>query len=102
MTAHEIQLLRRRAGIGGQVVKSSVKKAFKANLRDKLQWEQGREAISVIMNSPIEQQASAIGARLEAGVSGSTNMMFVAAKNLIRLLPRVRSLVHEDTAKSAS
>lgn len=82
LTAHEIQLLRRRAGLDGGVVKSSVKKAFKAAARDKLQWEQGREAISVVMNSPVEQAATAIGARLEAGVSGSTNMMFVAAKNL--------------------
>lgn len=57
-------------------------KTFNGNANDKLGWEQGREALNVIFNSTLEKEARSIGARLEAGISGSTNMMFAAAKNL--------------------
>lgn len=48
----------------------------------RIQWEQGREAISVMINSDVDKQASDIGARLEAGISGSTGMMLAGAKNV--------------------
>ena len=83
LTSHEILLIKERRGeVVGNSLTSKQKKAFKAKKDDKLEWEQGRDAIMVMFNSTVEKQASEIGARLEAGISGSTNMMFAAAKNL--------------------
>ena len=83
LTSDEIRLLReRQLGVDPGPINRSAKRAFKARADDKLSWEQGRDAIAVLLNSPVDQTASAIGARLEAGISGSTGMMYVAAKNL--------------------
>ena len=83
LTADEIRLLRlRQTGVDPGHINRGAKRAFKANADDKLSWEQGRDAIAVLLNSPVDQAAALIGARLEAGVSGSTGMMFAAAKNL--------------------
>lgn len=82
LTAHEIQLLRQRKGEGDGPVGALRKRLYKANTREKLMWEQGREAYTVLLNSSFERAAAEIGARLEAGLSGSASMMFTAAKNL--------------------
>ena len=83
LTADEIRLLRQRQlQVDPGPINKTAKRAFKARADDKLSWEQGRDAIAVLLNSPVDQAAAAIGARLEAGVSGSTGMMFAAAKNL--------------------
>ena len=83
LTADEIRLLRlRQTGVDPGHINRGAKRAFKANADDKLSWEQGRDAIAVLLNSPVDQAAALSGARLEAGVSGSTGMMFAAAKNL--------------------
>jgi hypothetical protein len=83
LTSHEILLIQERGGAPPlDALSKREKQRFKARADDKIAWEQGREAIMVMLNSQVEKAADAIGARLEAGVSGSTNMMFVAAKNL--------------------
>lgn len=83
LTSDEIRLLRlRQTGVDPGALNRSAKRAFKARADDKLSWEQGRDAIAVLLNSPVDQAAADIGARLEAGISGSTGMMYVAAKNL--------------------
>lgn len=82
LTAHEIQLLRQRRGKGGAEVGKYRKWRFKNQREKTLLWEQGREAYTVFLNSPFEKAAAEIGARLEAGLSGSAAMMFTAAKNL--------------------
>ncbi len=83
LTADEIRLLQtRQTGVDPGALNSRAKSAFKARGDDQLSWEQGRDAIAVLLNSPVDRAAEDIGARLEAGVSGSTSMMYVAAKNL--------------------
>ena len=83
LTSAEIRLLKQRAGQNpGKYTTGSEKRAFKAATTDKILWEQGREAIKVMDNSAVDRNARSIMARLEAGVSGSTNMMLVASKSL--------------------
>ena len=56
---------------------------FKADKKDtKILWEQGREYYDVILNSEVDRQATKIKARLEAGISGSTDLLLHAANNL--------------------
>lgn len=93
LTAHEIQLLQQRRGKGGAEVGKYRKWRFKGQREKTLLWEQGREAYTVLLNSPLEKAASEICARLEAGVSGSAAMMFTAAKNLgLREIETLRKL----------
>ena len=83
LTADEIRLLRARGiGVDPGPIDRRAKRRFKAHAADKIPWEQGRDAIAVMLNSQVHRDAEAIGARLEAGVSGSTGMMYAAAKNL--------------------
>lgn len=83
LTDEEILMIKERRG---EAVSSSLSReartAFKAKPGDKIAWEQGREAIMVMFNSKVEKDAESLRARLEAGISGSTGMMFAAAKNL--------------------
>lgn len=82
LTSHEIQLLQQRRRKGDGAIGKYRKWRFKSQRKKMLLWEQGREAYTVFVNSPLEKAATEIGARLEAGVSGSASMMFTAAKNL--------------------
>ncbi|BAY20852.1 hypothetical protein NIES2100_05960 [Calothrix sp. NIES-2100] len=59
------------------------KNKFNADKKDtKIFWEQGREYYDVILNSEVDKQATKIKARLEAGISGSTDLLLHAANNL--------------------
>jgi hypothetical protein len=83
LTDEEILLIKQRRGENvGSSLSTGARNAFKANPGDKIDWEQGREAIRVMFNSKVEKDAESLRARLEAGISGSTGMMFAAAKNL--------------------
>nr|WP_256489474.1 DUF4157 domain-containing protein [Pleionea sp. CnH1-48] len=87
LTDQEKELLYERAGVGANTWYQSMFgpsrfDRLKTATGDHVQWEQGREAISVMINSRVDKQAQAIGARLEAGVSGSTAMMMAGAKNV--------------------
>lgn len=88
LTAAEVRMLKSRGE-----AKTKDKTKFKSHPDNIIAWEQGRDAIVVFANSRVEQMAEQIGARLEAGISGSTNMMFVAAKNIgITNLPDLQKL----------
>jgi hypothetical protein len=83
LTDEEKELLYTRAGVdNGWHLWTTRFGRLKTATNDHIQWEQGREAISVMINSEVDKQAQAIGARLEAGISGSTAMMLAGAKNI--------------------
>ncbi|MGI2112291.1 eCIS core domain-containing protein [Shewanella frigidimarina] len=84
LTDEEKELLYERAEIQTSYNPFSASKfnRLQTATNGKIQWEQGREAIAVMINSDIDKQARQIGARLEAGISGSTGMMLVGAKNV--------------------
>jgi hypothetical protein len=56
--------------------------AYKGRKGDKLPWEQGGQYFDVIPNSDVDLKAAEIRARLEAGVSGSTDLMLHTAQEL--------------------
>ena len=58
------------------------RKKFMKDKKAKIAWEQGREFYDVILNSKVDQEAAKLKARLEAGISGSTDLMLHAAQNL--------------------
>lgn len=55
---------------------------FKNDANAKIRWEQGSEFYDVIPTSTVAREAAALKMRLEAGVSGSTDLMLHASKNL--------------------
>lgn len=59
-----------------------MKEKFKKDKDAKIRWEQGREYYDVILNSKVDQEAAKFKARLDAGISGSTDLMLHAAENL--------------------
>jgi len=84
LTDEEKELLYERSNIQSSFNPLAASKfdRLQAATNGHIQWEQGREAISIMINSDVDKQARNIGARLEAGVSGSTGMMLVGAKNV--------------------
>jgi hypothetical protein len=55
---------------------------FKSDPQSKVGWEQGGEYYEVIPGTATDKEANDIGMRLEAGVSGSTDLMLHAVENL--------------------
>jgi hypothetical protein len=82
LTVAEIQQLKQNAGKPVGAVDDAKRGRFVAKGVRKIPWEQGREGIDVFPNSEVERQATAIHARLDAGISGSTDLMMHAAQNL--------------------
>ncbi|MEO5899557.1 MAG: DUF4157 domain-containing protein [Ilumatobacteraceae bacterium] len=58
----------------------------------KVEWEQGREYYSVVVNSAVDKAAAKVRARLEAGISGSTDLILHAAQNLGLSMEKQRKL----------
>ncbi|MGN8035034.1 eCIS core domain-containing protein [Chitinophaga sp. 22321] len=66
---------------------------FKADPATKLPWSQGGEYFDIKLGSDSAREASTINARLEAGISGSTDLMLHAAQNLgIKNLSMLKTL----------
>jgi hypothetical protein len=56
--------------------------AYKSKGAEKIPWEQGGSYFDVIANSDVDTKAAEIRGRLEAGVSGSTDLMLHTAQEL--------------------
>jgi Domain of unknown function (DUF4157) len=83
LTSSEIRNLYKRRGEQVPGMSLSDKKKYKKDRGgEKIGWEQGREYYDVTMNSAVDKQAAKFHSRLEAGVSGSTDLMLHAAQQL--------------------
>jgi hypothetical protein len=92
LTSAEQRLLEKRRLGGGynnpnEKTTSSQKKAFNKDKGKTIDWSQGGEYYEVIPNSATDKVAYDFGARLEAGISGSTGLMMSAADYLSMTTP---------------
>ncbi|GAA0545692.1 eCIS core domain-containing protein [Chitinophaga japonensis] len=80
LTDEEVDLvLKRRGNIAPD---NAARTAYKADPATKVPWSQGGEFFNIKLGSESAREAATINARLEAGISGSTDLMLHAAKNL--------------------
>jgi hypothetical protein len=83
ITSAEIRLLYQRAGKRQpRWISAKDKAKFKAKGAKRIMWEQGGQNIEVAADSETRRIAEATMSRLEGGISGSTDLMFHAAKHL--------------------
>lgn len=79
ITDEEIDQVHKRRGLAPG---ASHRAAFRADATSKTHWGQGRDVYDVNLTSDSARAAQSVNARLEAGISGSTDLMMHAFTNL--------------------
>jgi hypothetical protein len=80
LTDAEIALLYKRQGKAAPGKKARNK--FRGKATNKIEWNQGGEHFDIQLDSDSAKAAATISARLEAGISGSTDLMMHAVEDL--------------------
>jgi hypothetical protein len=81
-TAEMRQLYARQGKRQPLWLSKSDKRKFLRDSQAKIEWEQGKEAIEVVPGSATDRTADEFKARLDGGISGSTDLMMHAADHL--------------------
>lgn len=81
LTDEEIDLMIKRRGTADNIT-SGTRDLFKQSGTADLSWGQGREHYDVQLGSDSAKEAAQIKARMEAGISGSTDLMMHAGEHL--------------------
>jgi hypothetical protein len=80
MTDGEIDLILKRQGV--RAPNAEDRRKFRLDPNAKIMWSQGGEYYDIQLGSDSAKAAQEVNARLEAGISGSTDLMLHAAQNL--------------------
>ncbi|WP_187430347.1 hypothetical protein ROLI_027530 [Roseobacter fucihabitans] len=81
LTDEEIDLMIKRRGLAENITSGS-RTMFRQGGTANLSWGQGREHYDINLDSDSAKEAAQIKARMEAGISGSTDLMMHAAEHL--------------------